>query len=71
MTSKIERQQAFTQATASLRLEGLPISTRDDDLYAAVIEGTVIGPLRDVVLGRIRAELAAKLEDNASLGTPP
>jgi hypothetical protein len=58
MTTKAQREQAFIEATASLRLEGLPISGRDDDLYAAVIAGEHRGPLRDVVLARIRAELA-------------
>lgn len=38
MTSKAQRQQALVEAKASLRLEGLPISTRDDDLYAAAVE---------------------------------
>lgn len=71
MTSKLERQQALIEATASLRLEGLPISTRDDDLYAVVVEGTVTGPLRDVVAARIHAELAPNLKDGASLDTPP
>ncbi len=65
MTSKIERQQSFIEATASLPIEGLPISARDDDLFAAAIEGTLSGPLREVVAARIRAELAAKLEDDA------
>lgn len=60
MTSKAQRQQALVEAKASLRLEGLPISTRDDDLYAAAIEGSISGTLRDIVLARIRAELASE-----------
>ncbi|MEI2263575.1 hypothetical protein OHC51_21700 [Stenotrophomonas indicatrix] len=62
MTSKAQRQQALIEATASLRLEGLPISRRDDDLFAAAIDGSRPGPLRDGVLARIRAELAVKDE---------
>ena len=60
MTSKAQRQQAFIEATASLRLEGLPVSTRDDDLYVATIEGLISGKLREVVSARIRAELASE-----------
>ncbi|WP_460134028.1 hypothetical protein [Stenotrophomonas geniculata] len=59
MTSKSQRQKALTEATASLRLEGLPISWRDDDLYAAAIDGLRLGTLRDVVLARIGSELAS------------
>ncbi|HDS1074852.1 hypothetical protein [Stenotrophomonas maltophilia] len=59
MTSKSQRQKALTEATASLRLEGLPISRRDDDLYTAAIDGLRLGTLRDVVLARIGAELAS------------
>lgn len=62
MTSRIRRQQALIEAQASIRLAGLPISDRDDDLYAAAIEGTLSGPLRDIVLARIRAELAQKAD---------
>lgn len=60
MTSKDQRRQAFMEATASLRLEGLPVSRRDDDLYSAAIEGSRSGPLRDLVLARIIAELGLK-----------
>lgn len=59
MISKSQRQKALTEATASLRLEGLPISRRDDDLYTAAIDGLRLGTLRDVVLARIGAELAS------------
>jgi len=62
MGDKISFQQALVEAEASLRLAGLPISRRDDDLFAAVIEGKLVGPLRDVVADRIRAELASKRE---------
>lgn len=60
MTSKDQRKQACVEAKASLRLEGLPISARDDDLYTEAVEGLILGKLRDVVLARIRAELAKK-----------
>ncbi|HEL3779244.1 hypothetical protein [Stenotrophomonas forensis] len=56
MTSKAQRKQALIEATASLRLEGLPILQRDDDIYAAAIDGSHRGSLRDAVLARIRAE---------------
>lgn len=59
MVSKAQRQNALLEARASLRLEGLPITRRDDDLYAAAIDGLLHGPLRDVVLARIRNELAS------------
>lgn len=59
MISKAQRQKALTEATTSLRLEGLPISRRDDDLYTAAIDGLRLGTLRDVVLARIGAELAS------------
>lgn len=59
MISKAQRQQALIEATASLRLEGLPISRRDDDLYAAAVDGRRVGELRDAVLARVRAELAS------------
>ncbi|WP_171958274.1 hypothetical protein [Stenotrophomonas maltophilia] len=59
MISKAQRQQALVEATASLRLEGLPISCRDDDLYAAAVDGRRVGELRDAVLARVCAELAS------------
>lgn len=62
MTSKAQRQEAFVEATASLRLEGLPVSTKDDDLYAAAIEGLISGSLLDLVSARIRDELASEKE---------
>jgi hypothetical protein len=58
MTTKAQRQQALVEATASLRLEGLPVSRRHDDLYAAAIDGSRQGSVRDAVLARVRAELA-------------
>lgn len=61
---KTQRHHALTEATASLRLEGLPIVERDDDLYAAAIGGALRGPLRDLVLGRIHAELGLARETN-------
>lgn len=64
MTSRSQRQQAFIEAAASLRLEGLPVSHVDDDIYATAIEGLMSGPIRDLVLERIRAELAAKAFDS-------
>lgn len=57
MSSKTQRRQAFIEGQASLRLEGLPIVDLDDDLYEAAIDGSLRGPLRDLVLKRIRAEL--------------
>jgi len=62
MTSKAQRQQAFVEATASLRLEGLPVSTKDDDVYAAAIEGLISGSLLDLVSARIRDEMAPEKE---------
>lgn len=59
MMSKARRQQALIEATASLRLEGLPIFRQDDDLYAAAIDGLRARRLRDAVLARVRAELAS------------
>lgn len=67
MTTKAQRQQALIEANASLRLEGLPVSRKDDDLYAAAINGTRQGPLRDVVVARVRAELAAKEKGRTSV----
>lgn len=67
MTSKAQRKQALIEATASLRLEGLPILQRDDDIYAAAIDGSHRGSLRDAVLARIRAELVL----NDTLATAP
>jgi len=49
MASKAQRQRALVEAKASLRLESLPISTRDDDLYAEAVDGSISGKLRDVV----------------------
>lgn len=63
MISKVRRQWALNEAIASLRLEGLPISTKDDDLYEEVIAGTLRGPLRDVVLARICVELRLSDEE--------
>lgn len=60
MTSNAQRQQAFVEANASLRLEGLPVSTRDDDLYAAAIQGSISGELINLVSARIRDELASE-----------
>jgi hypothetical protein len=60
MSNTAQRRHALIEATASLRLEDLPISRRDDDLYAAAIDGQRIGKMRDLVLMRIRAELASK-----------
>lgn len=60
MISKAHRQQALVEATASLRLEGLPISSRDDDLYATAVDGRGAGRLRDAVLARVRAELVSR-----------
>lgn len=59
MISKAQRQQALIEATASLHLEGSPISRRDDDLYPAAVDGRGVGKLRDAVLARVRAELAS------------
>lgn len=59
MISKAQRRQALIEATASLRLEGLPFSCRDDDLYAAAVDGRRVGKLRDAVLARVRAELTS------------
>ncbi|GEM_PF-2363582 len=79
MIGKIRLQQALIEAKASIRLAGLPISHRDDDLYASVIEGRLSGPLRDIVLARIRAELTDRADrskpdvrspDNAALPLP-
>lgn len=64
MASKIQLRQAFIEAQASLRLEGMPIVDRDDDIYAAAIDGSLRGPLRDLVLKRIRAELGLAQEKN-------
>lgn len=61
MTNTAQRRQALIEATASLRLEGLPISQRDDDLYAAAVDGQCVGKMRDLVLIRIRAELASEI----------
>lgn len=60
MSKTAQRRHALLEATASLRLEGLPISQLDDDLYAATIDGQRVGQMRDLVLMRIRAELASK-----------
>lgn len=57
MASRSQLRQAIIEAQASLRLEGLPIGDRDDDIYAAAIDGSLRRPLRDLVLKRIRAEL--------------
>lgn len=57
MTSKARRQQAFVEATASLRLEVLPVSTKDDDLYLAPMEGLISWSLLDLVSARICDEL--------------
>lgn len=62
MIDRIRLQQAIIEAEASIRLAGLPISRRDDDLYAAVIEGRLSGPLRDIVLARIRTELTDRAD---------
>lgn len=64
MVSRTQLRQAFIEAQASLRLEGMPIVDRDDDLYAAAIGGSLRGPLRDLVLKRIRAELILAQEKN-------
>lgn len=57
MASRTQLRQAFIEAQGALRLEGMPIVDRDDDIYSPAIDESLYGPLRDLVLMPIRAEL--------------